>query len=367
METTDPVKTNPTIDLSLLILPITADAETGIDIRQDSSPHSIYYKIKDARNQARTIERQQSQGSTSLSAKEEWQRVITLGSEILSTQSKDLEVCAWLIEALLRHYGFAGLRDGFLLTHTLCLKYWDSLYPQDDDPYYKIAAFVGLNGEDSEGTLITPICSVPLTQSISIGPFCQWQYQQAIEISQMADADKKAKRIALGAVTFSDIDTAISETDSEFFRGIQADLLACLDIYDQLSDFFDKHCTANAPPSSRIRNALSQCLDTLKYLAGSALNPIDETPSVNLNEAGHSSPTVSNPTLNLDRDKAFEILQQIATYFRQTEPHSPVSYMIQKCVQWGKLSLPQLLLELVKDDNVRKQLCDLTGIVEVQQ
>jgi type VI secretion system protein ImpA len=184
-----------------------------------------------------------------------------------------------------------------------------------------------------------------------------------MEISHIADTEKQAKRIALGGITLKDIETAKSETNKQFFITLHADLIACHTSYDQLSYFLDTEIGNESPPSSRIRNALTQCLDTLTFLAGSILNQSKPIPDSEDQSAAPSIQRTFNiSTTNLDRDAAFETLQTIANYFRQTEPHSPLSYLIQKTIQWGKLSLPQLLEELIKDDDVRKQLFTLTGI-----
>ena len=50
------------------------------------------------------------------------------------------------------------------------------------------------------------------------------------------------------------------------------------------------------------------------------------------------------------RDQAFQNLRQIADYFRQTEPHSPVYMLIERAIRWGYLPLPELLAEMVGDN-----------------
>ena len=43
------------------------------------------------------------------------------------------------------------------------------------------------------------------------------------------------------------------------------------------------------------------------------------------------------------RENAIKKLQEIATFFRKTEPHSPMSYTIEQVIRWSELSLPELL------------------------
>ena len=100
------------IDIDELLQPISADSPQGSDIREDSSPTSLYYQIKDARNAARAAERASlfdpDEASNVLN---EWRPILDLAPTILKENSKDLEVASWLLEALIRFHDFPGLRD----------------------------------------------------------------------------------------------------------------------------------------------------------------------------------------------------------------------------------------------------------------
>jgi type VI secretion system protein ImpA len=62
------------------------------------------------------------------------------------------------------------------------------------------------------------------------------------------------------------------------------------------------------------------------------------------------------------REEAFRALLQISDYFRRAEPHSPVSYALEQVVRWGRMSLPELLSELVEDQSSRREVYKRTGI-----
>ena len=49
------------------------------------------------------------------------------------------------------------------------------------------------------------------------------------------------------------------------------------------------------------------------------------------------------------REEAFRTLEQVAQFFRRTEPHSPISYQLEQAVRWGRLPLPDLIHELIAD------------------
>ena len=75
-----------------------------------------------------------------------------------------------LIEGSTRSHGFAGLRDGVQLAHQLCVTFWQDIHPQpnkEQDLATRFAQLAGLDGgSNSEGTLIAPIASLPITAAL---------------------------------------------------------------------------------------------------------------------------------------------------------------------------------------------------------
>ena len=59
--------------------------------------------------------------------------MIKLAQDTLATVSKDLQLAAWLTEALLvtEHYG--GLCRGLTLCHSFLTEFWDTVYPVIED------------------------------------------------------------------------------------------------------------------------------------------------------------------------------------------------------------------------------------------
>src|SRR4051795_9973046 len=96
--------TPPILDLESLLVPIAPDSPSG---------RSLAYEPEyDAIKEARRAEDDTLQGDWQRKAKTaQWDRVITLGSDLLKRKSKDLRVAAWMTEALTKLHGFAGLRD----------------------------------------------------------------------------------------------------------------------------------------------------------------------------------------------------------------------------------------------------------------
>ena len=59
-----------------------------------------------------------------------WKRVADIAGDLLEKETKDLEICIFLIQGWTSLYGMSGLRCGLLLMYKLTEKYWDTLWPK---------------------------------------------------------------------------------------------------------------------------------------------------------------------------------------------------------------------------------------------
>lgn len=361
----------PILDVERLLAPIPGDSPAGRDLRGDDSPTSPYYAIKDARNAARTVERQALLDPT-VEATPDWSPVLKLAPDLLATKSKDLEIVAWFVEALVRKHGFAGLRDGFRLARELCTRYWDSLHPMPDEEGVatRVAPLTGLNGDDAEGTLVAPIRAVPLTDPSGAARIGVWEYEKAVELEKLADPDERQRRLDAGAITMREVEAAVKSSGAAFYRSLAADLAAAREELAALGAVLDEKCGASAPPSSNLRAAFEKVEDTLRFVAkdylaapaaegaGSAAAAAGGTAGATAGGGGPGGPR--GPLAS--REDAFRQLESVAEFFRRTEPHSPLSYSLEQAIRWGRMSLPDLLAEVVPDEAARYMMFRLTGI-----
>ncbi len=337
------------LNVSDLIKPISQDQPIGNDLRLDLSSNSLYYKIKDARNHARRSERLWLQGEQHDSIKQYWNEVYELAIEIFTHHSKDLEICAWYIEALLRRYNFIGLAQGFKLTRLLLEKYSNKLYPSVEKNNYalKLSAIAGLNGCDIEGTLIFPISNVIMIKSESLPHYTLWQYEQTLVLKE---SEKKRTQLAR-------INKSIKETSQVYFKTLSSDLSACIHEHNALTKLLDKLCQKQSPPSSQIKESLSHYQSQLKGLIQQY--PIPDT---NHDLSNKTSNLYPSTTSFKDREQVLRSVLEAADYFKANEPHSPLPYLLERAVHWGRLPLPELLNELINNEQERKAVFHLTGI-----
>ena len=63
-----------------------------------------------------------------------------------------------------------------------------------------------------------------------------------------------------------------------------------------------------------------------------------------------------------NREQAMKVLQEIADYFQTNEPHSPVSYMLQKTIKWSQMPLHEWLAQVIKSESPLESVQELLGV-----
>lgn len=62
------------------------------------------------------------------------------------------------------------------------------------------------------------------------------------------------------------------------------------------------------------------------------------------------------------RAEAYQLLAIAADFLLNTEPHSPVPYLVKRAMAWGEMPLGQLLGELVPDTSGLASIQTLLGM-----
>ncbi|MDB5306033.1 MAG: hypothetical protein JWO38_235 [Gemmataceae bacterium] len=362
------------LDFAKLLAPIPGDKPAGADLRANAGPTSVYYQAKDGRSTARAAERQM-EGGLEDAAPPDWKVVVTAASKALAESTKDLELAAYLIEGLCRTHGFAGLRDGFKLARGLVEQFWDGLYPTPDEEGVatRVAPLTGLNGDDSEGTLIAPINRIPIADSPTHGRLTHASYLQAAATAKILDPKVREKKIAAGAMHPELIQKAVDETPAGFYRAAADDLAAALDEFAKLGQALDLKAGQASPPTSAVRTALENVLGAIKDVARAKLAVTQTAPAADKKAegdgktdgaAGNGKPHEEGEKLPpiRNREDALNATLKLADYFRRTEPHSLVPFALEQAVRWARMSVPELMLELIPDEGPRKSLFKQVGI-----
>lgn len=349
------------LDVENLLAPIVGDDPCGRDPRSDLSPAAPFLVVKDAYDLAREAERRIDRGfdpdqaaeanETRQRVQHSWATVCERGPEIIATIGKDLRVAVWLTEALLRQRRLGGLRDGLLLAAGLVERYWDGLFPQpepepdaaDEDP--RLFAFGALRGAERECRVAAPLYKLALSDGGKGEPVSLWEYQ---ERRQPSAADAAAVSI----------DDRLRQSATDFKRDLVEDAEACIAAADALERALAARCGRDAPQLSGLRalaGAIGQALRPHVGDLPAAAEPMQPPPEVLAAPVAEAAPPppVRPGGNGLDRESAFRQLAEIAAFFRRTEPHSPIAYAIENIVRRGRMTLPELLRELISDEAAR--------------
>lgn len=366
----------PTLDFEKLLAPISEEFPSGQYLRR--SDFDRFQEAKDARGDAVNAERKireyamydedelaelsdQGQG-IEVPSSPDWRTVLDRCTEIIAGHSKDLWVGSWLIEANIRRHGYAGARDGFKLLTKICESYWDNIYPphDEDDGYLDtVSQITSLNGLEGPGTLIAPLEEIPLLPDNGALTFAA--YREATEHGGTE-------------VTESDFDSAARQIDLDQLRQHEEDLAEAIEAFQEMSAMLETKCRVEGeedytPPSSQIRRTLESIQKSFSSLTRNLLS--SETEGDSEEDSGDGSNGVmqkAGANVNLaqaqvnNREDAFRMLIKASEFFRKTEPHSPVSYMLQQTVEFGRMDLPTLLEKLIHHEETLRSLSERVGL-----
>jgi type VI secretion system protein ImpA len=327
-----------------LLQPIPGDNPSGQDLRYDP----IFEKIKEARREEDDVPQGQWERVRKVA---EWPVVINLTTETLTNQSKDIQLAAWLTEALLKRDGFAGLRCGLDVIRGLLEKFWDTLYPaiEDGDTELRAAplSWLGLK-------LDIPVKYVPLVRAgHGLLKYQEAQNVVGYEAAVKSDAKKlAARKFSIEEehkLPAEDWDKAFEDTPKAFYKQVVADIQASLALISAIDGYGDRFGAA-APSYVPTRKAIEE----VQYLAGVLLQKkleIDPDPPepepVQTFDAASGGPSQAGPITvePVSRDDAFNRIIAVASYLRRTEPSNPASYLMLRGLRWGEVRAAKGKLE----------------------
>jgi type VI secretion system protein ImpA len=370
------------LNFEQLLEPIAGGKVNGPDLRLDYTPGAIYQEIRDAREQSRSVERQMLEGNPDYSSDQlEWEKVVQLSIKAIAEKSKDFQIAAWLCEALLRRRGFAGLRDGFLVSRKLAEEYWSGLYPMPEDEEEegveptteeeivttRVKPFEGL----FTGALAQAIQDVKVTEH---DHYTLADQRQSQDLDKESDPEARKAKIDAGVPTYGEFNSAVDSSSPEFYQTLHDDLTECIGEFERFSASLEEKCGKDAkgfslsPPTTDLTKFFDATLKTIVELGKSKGLFADEVEMVE-GEGGEAGQLVASASQNggrqgFSREDAFKQLTILAEFFRRSEPHSPVSHHIDEAVRWGRMALPELLMELIPDDRTRQEVLTRVGILE---
>jgi len=357
--------TPETVEIASLLAPISAEHPAGESLLYDA----VYDQLKDAARGG---------GRSQLDADEvappDWKGLLQLASTTLATRSKDLQIAAWLTEALTQTHGFPGLRDGLRTLRGLLDTFWDTLHPQieDGDLEFRAGRLSYLNDSSAGAareSLAASIATIPLTDPAGGAAYgyADWRESREVENLGRQDPEKYQAALAAGRLAGEQWDRAVAAGKRAFYEPLYADANEALEECDRLQQAVGERFGRAAPSVLNVRKAIEDCRDLVWRIVEEKrrLEP-DAVAEGAAAEAGSPVPSgqPSGPLPLEPRDRADAVrrLAAVATFFKRTEPHSPVSYLVQKAMRWAEMPLEAWLQEVVSDETAMARVREMLGI-----
>jgi len=335
-----------------LLNPIPGEKPCGEDLRY--AP--VYDQIKEARREEEGYE------SGEWIKRADYPLVVKLCTEALANKTKDLQIAAWLTDALLHTEGFVGLKQGLDLLHGFVGTFWDGLYPQLEDGDAELRAaplqWIGTN-------LILPLRTAPInkakhglldyTESKKVG------YEEQADTSDKKEA--RAKLLEQGKVAPEDFDKSFTETPKAFYLAAEGALDGSIATVGALDTLCQEKFGDVAPSFSDLKKGL----ETVRHSVHLLLQKKRETEpdpvepgaegagpqgaeegtagegTASGTATGRGAPGVAGIVIPLAdgepaqrRDAIANVVRAAAT-LRKLDPYSPGPYLMLRGLRWGEL------------------------------
>lgn len=342
-------------DQARILQPISPEKPCGDSLRYEGA----YDRIREARQEE---DARLPQGVWVTKPKAaDWDFVCRTCVELLETRTKDLQIAAWLTEALVQLHGFVGLHEGLFIVLRLCERYWDCLHAGADgvDAESRSAPILWLNEKVADRLKWVPLVQTGMPADAHVN-LLRFETQGATGGQANGDASATTATPESAA---ADLPSEVFQTDPTFYVANLDAIRGANEVCEKIEKFFASKAVVDAPSLYRVRENLHKALALLeRFMARQLPLETDDltqhgAPGVEPGSHGPSHPA-SSVTIS-SRDEAYQLLARAADFLERTEPHSPVPYLVRRAVHWGQLPLESVLPELIKGQ------ADLDGVREL--
>lgn len=363
----------PVIELEELLEPISEENPSGESLRYSG----IYDEIAEARRADKDVPMGDWQYELKTA---NYRRVIELSTDALKNKTKDLQIAVWFSEALTKEFGFAGLRDSLKIVSGLQENFWETLFPEIDEGDMEGRANA-LEWLDRETSMMIKRAPITAGENLSFYDFeesKQFDIPENIDTLDSSDQERynelRQQAETENRITGARWRKAKTLTRRAFCEETAFIVDECWAEFENLNRVMEEKFDPKQLPGL---NNLKKTLDDIKTQVKKLLDEkraeepdaFDEfsdesneetATEENYSEDGTVTVRVGKGAIN-SRQDALKRLTEVAEYFRKTEPHSPVSYLVSRAVKWGNMPLEQWLQDVIKDDSVIGQLRETLG------
>lgn len=370
------------LEIEPLLSPISSDQPCG----QDLSFSNEFHAIKIAKTQDDPL---LDQGDWVAEPKQaDWHFVEQKSIEIFTGKSKDLRLLGWLLEAWSNLYGFEGTAKALELMHRTLNEYWTQLHPEIEDE--DLDQRLGLL-QSSINHLIPLIKQVAI---VNVPAFSLSDYEALLrQKNHLLKQVESYTDDANSSQILEQFEQSLFNTSKSFQYQNYQHFSAILAEWSILKSVLDTLMGLDAPSFAAIDTQLENIHTSLKklYKTDVFTQPVMATQTsessaaatittqalsftqhkeqeIDMNTVHPSKGFQVQPQNHLaNREQAMRVLQEISDYFQANEPHSPVSYMLQKTIKWSQMPLHEWLNQVIKNENPLHNVQELLGVQQANE
>lgn len=359
------------INFEALLTPVSEEKPAGEYLR--------YSGIYDEISEARRADKDVPQGEWQTEVKyADYRKVIGLAVPALEKDTKDLQIAAWLSEALVKEHGFIGLRDSLKLLVGFQEKFWETLHPEVDEG--------DMEGRANAIAWMELQTSFALKQAKITGyngySFVDYEDSKRFDIPDNIDSldsteqarynELRAQAEKENRVTANKWRAEMAQTRRAFYEELNFLIEECWTGYNDINRVIEEKFDRNqAPGLNNLKKALDDVHTQVKKFLEEkrAAEPDEATDEAAEGEIIEGEGGVMVKVAGVatasgaiqSRQDALKRLGDIADFFRKTEPHSPISYLLLRAVKWGNMPLESWLQDVIKDETVIFQIRQTLG------
>ncbi|MFC6981366.1 ImpA family type VI secretion system protein [Microbulbifer taiwanensis] len=168
----------------------------------------------------------------------------------------------------------------------------------------------------------------------------------------------------------------MNAASNEWARDLVETIEDAINHYKSINDALRSSCGHDAPPSTNISALLDEVLRTARFVFKSQLDALvaaeasaeADAPSAAESETAAGAVPAAAPGVAVaagpvsSREGALKLLEEAAKYFRTYEPHTPLAPGLERLIGWGRMTVSELMTELLPDEQSRAVYSQLTGV-----
>ena len=317
----------------------------------------------------------------------DWDFVKNQCAELLSHTSKDMKLALWYVDALSHTDHLAGISQGLSLLQTLNDDYWLTMYPPLDGEEESMDIRAGLLSWFVKA-LTDDIKQLSLADT-KVESYNYNYYLTARDHDKQRQQNPDSE--TSNQLTLSDYNHAIKNSNETWQKTLMSNLNKVTEQWQALTDQLNDLMGMDAPvfaPVTDLLMALKQHLHPLLPEYADTTNSISQegvADTVNRTDDHESTKSNGNKSLastknvtltdfnpsNRDhqsnRRQALKLLAQIQEYFATNEPHSPVTFLLGRAIDWADMPLDQWLAHIIKNEDQLSMISDMVGIQPKRQ